>query len=216
MRRALEDREVPDLVHDRRAGLHAAGAGADHRDALALQIVFRLPACGVEDRSLEIVESRNVGYRRPVQLTDGRYDRVRGELDFRTIFIARRDVPDILRFIETGFFDLRVEANVTADVVLVGAACQIEVQAVSFRIEMRPFVARLEGVGIEMVRRVDAAAGIVVLVPGPAAGVVLLDDRERDAGLLQLDRGQDTRHAGTDNHDVEIPQPLGGGFSLAS
>jgi hypothetical protein len=51
--------------------------------------------------------------------------------------------------------------------------------------EARPVRIRLERVRVEVVRDVDAQIGEVVLVPGPADVVVLLEDRERDPGLLE-------------------------------
>src|SRR5689334_265934 len=56
VRRALEYGQVPDLAGDGLDGLHAGGAGADHGDALALEIDRLLrPARGVEGLALEIV-----------------------------------------------------------------------------------------------------------------------------------------------------------------
>ena len=48
-----------------------------------------------------------------------------------------------------------------------------------------------------MVGRIDAAARIAVFVPGAADGVVLFDDGEGDAGLLQADGGAGGGAVGT-------------------
>ena len=66
--------------------------------------------------------------------------------------------------------------------------------------ELAPLVARLERVAVEVVADVDAAAGVGVLVPGAADAGVLLDDRERDARLLEPDAGEQARLAAAD-HD---------------
>ncbi len=54
-----------------------------------------------------------------------------------------------------------------------------------------------------MVGAVHAAAGVGVLEPGAADVGVLLEDRMRDARLLQADRRVDPGHAGTDDGHVE-------------
>ena len=56
-----------------------------------------------------------------------------------------------------------------------------------------------------MVGDVHPAAGIGVLLPGAADVVVLLEDREVDAGLLQAVGGDDPAHPGADDGDVERP-----------
>ena len=66
-----------------------------------------------------------------------------------------------------------------------------------------PVVGGLEGVAVEVVADVDAAAGVAVLAPGAADAGVLLDDRERDAGLLQPDAGEQAGLAAADHDDRE-------------
>jgi hypothetical protein len=68
---------------------------------------------------------------------------------------------------------------------------------VALRIKLRPFVAWLEGIGIEVVRGIETAAQITVLVPSPAGCLVLFDQRERYVGLLNLNHGQQPQHAST-------------------
>ncbi len=55
-----------------------------------------------------------------------------------------------------------------------------------------------------MIGIVDAATGIAVLQPCPADVVVLFEDDERDAGLLQTVRGEQARHPGADDHHPEV------------
>ncbi len=57
-----------------------------------------------------------------------------------------------------------------------------------------------------MIRRIDAAAGIAVLIPGAANGVVLLEDDKGDAGLAQLNAGVEAGHAGSDDDDFGVLQ----------
>ena len=56
---------------------------------------------------------------------------------------------------------------------------------------------------VEVVRRVDAGARVAVVPPGAADGGVLLEIDERDAGLLQVDRRAQARHAGADDEHLE-------------
>ena len=55
-----------------------------------------------------------------------------------------------------------------------------------------------------MIGVVDPAARIGVFVPGAADIGVLLDDLERDAGLLQADAGEKARHAGADHNHMQL------------
>ena len=52
-----------------------------------------------------------------------------------------------------------------------------------------------------MAADVDPCAGIVVLPPGAARALVLLDDREGQPGLRQADAGEDPAHAAADHDD---------------
>ncbi len=76
---------------------------------------------------------------------------------------------------------------------------------------MRPVVIGLERIGIKMVRRIDAAAGIDVFIPGAADSIVLFQDNKRDAGLLQLNSCIEAGHAGADDDDLDAVQPVGAG-----
>ena len=97
-----------------------------------------------------------------------------------------------------------IEFHEFADAVFFRDAAEIGPQLVLRRIMLRPVVIRLEGIGIEVVRVVDAAAGIGVLEPGAAHIAVLVHDRERDACLLEPDRGQHAGHARADDQHAKI------------
>src|SRR3954463_1653533 len=62
-----------------------------------------------------------------------------------------------------------------------------------------------------MVGRIDAAARVVVLEPGAADGLVLLENDEWDAKLEELDARAESRFAGADDGYLEIIQPRVGG-----
>ena len=83
---------------------------------------------------------------------------------------------------------------------VVGAVAEVVEQHVLRREVERPVVALRERVAVVVVRVVDPAAGIAVLPPRAADFAVLLDDHEGDAGLVQAVRGEQTGHAGPDDH----------------
>ena len=70
---------------------------------------------------------------------------------------------------------------------------------------MAPLRVRREGVAVEVRGHVAGDARVGVLAPGPAEAIGLLVDREVvEAGLLQLDRAEDARHAGADDDDARL------------
>ncbi len=125
--------------------------------------------------------------------------------------VADADLPDGVGLVEGRLLDLGLETDVSAQAVLLGDALEVGQQHRLRREVVRPLVVGLERVGIEVARIVDAAVRIAVLEPGAADVGVLLDDRERDAGLLQPDAGQQSRHAGADHHHRQLRR---GGLQL--
>ena len=57
--------------------------------------------------------------------------------------------------------------------------------------EMVPVIVIVERIGVEMVGGIDADPGIGIFIPGAANIVILLDDREGNAGFLHLDTHAD-------------------------
>src|ERR1700712_3001296 len=66
----------------------------------------------------------------------------------------------------------------------------------------RPWISRAERERIGMVRRIDAAAGVAVDIPGTAELRVLLDDGVGNAELAERDSERDGADAGADDQDV--------------
>src|SRR4029079_14162484 len=71
-----------------------------------------------------------------------------------------------------------------------------------------PLVWRAERERIVMVRRIDAAAGIAVDVPGAAELGILLDDGVGDAEAAEGYAQRDGADAGADDQHVLLCQPL--------
>jgi hypothetical protein len=84
--------------------------------------------------------------------------------------------------------DLRLEADLVADAVLVHAGLEVGLELAALREELRPFRIGLEGVAVEVVADVHAAPGVGILEPGSPDVRVLLDHRVRNSGLLEADR----------------------------
>ena len=200
----------PTIGRDLGDELHRARAGADHRDALAREVDVVVPArpSGTTARR---TSSRpgDVRERRAVELADRADDRVglerllacRRRSRTRTVQRQRR------RPTTSADSDLGPEADVLAQVERVGAAPEVVEQHVLGREVERPVVALRERVAVVVVRVVDAAARIRVLEPGAADVVVLLEDHERHAGLLQPVGGEQARHAGADDQRRRSRRP---------
>ena len=194
-----------DVGRDRRRDLEAARAGADHRDPLAGRGRRRGPSG----------PSGTTGRRTcPGPGMSGRF----GRLSWPTAEITAR--ADERRL---GAVGGRARAPTTSPTsssqsapstsvshrtcgstpCLRHHAVEVRLQLGLLREELGPVVARLEAVAVEVVADVDAGARIGVLPPGAADAGVLLDDRERDAGLLEPDAGEQARLAAADHHDRE-------------
>ena len=94
---------------------------------------------------------------------------------------------------------LGAEADVRAQVEVVGAGAEVVEQHVLGAELLRPVVALRERVAVEVVGHVDPAPGVAVLEPRAADVVVLLEDTTRDAGLAEPVGGDEARHAGADD-----------------
>ena len=131
-----------------------------------------------------------------------------------TVGTAQCDLPRARAVVPARGDDLRVPADVRLDAVALhdvgevrldlGLACEV----------LGPMIARFERVAVEVVADVDAATGVGVLEPRAADLRVLLDDRERNPGLLQPDAGEKARLAATDDHDREGRTRLRSGVEL--
>src|SRR5260221_381779 len=97
-----------------------------------------------------------------------------------------------------------LELDMLPDPERVRAAGEVIEEYVLGREVQRPVVPLRERVAVVVIGIVDAATWIAVLQPCPADVVVLFEDDERDAGLLQTVRGEQARHPGADDHHPEV------------
>ena len=145
------------------------------------------------------------GSLRAVELTDRRDDGARDE----RLLAARRPRGSRTRHAPASVVPAaRATTSVSqrtcgVDAVALHHVGEVALQLGLLREVLAPVVARLERVAVEVVADVDAAPGVGVLVPGAADAGVLLDDRERDARLLQPDAGEQPRLPAADDDDGE-------------
>ena len=123
-------------------------------------------------------------------------------------FGLQRGNPAPLALIPARRFQFGVEPEMLADAVLGRDLLQIVEKFLPLAKIARPGISPTEGVGIGMVRRIDAAAGIAVDVPGPAKLVVLFDDGVGNAQAAERDAKRNRADPGADDQDVLLRQSL--------
>ena len=155
-------------------------------------------------QALEVLAPGDVGNPRPVQLAHGAHERIDPHRARRAAGVALQlHLPHRILFIEARRGDFRVVADVGLKPVPLDEVPEVVQQLVAPREVLAPGVG-LERVRVEMVGDVDAAARVLILVPGAADGVVLLDQGEGNARFLQAQRLQQPRHARADHQHVEL------------
>ncbi len=220
VRRALEYREVPRGLGHLGDGLHAGGAGADHRHALACE-AHRLvrPRGGMERLALERVDARNARHGRRRERADGRDQEARAV----PAAVLQGHLPGAGVVLVVRGSHPALELDVAAQVELVGDVVEIA-QRLRLRREMLrpvPFLQQLlgEGVLVGVALGIEARAGIAVPVPGAADTRAGLEHAHAHAELPQAVELVHARYAGTDDDGVVVQtRRLGAslGFSRGS
>ena len=177
--RALEHKNVLGLTSHLGHHLHAGRPRADHSHLLAREIHFFMrPLPGVIPRSLEALE--------PLELRDVRRGQTTHRRDEKPCAyrgaIAGGDAPEIVRLVEMGCGDTRVELDVGSQIKPVGDKLQV---AQDFRLAGKALAPGplLQDLFRETIREhvihafgIAASAGIAVPVPGAAhIGTRLVD-----------------------------------------
>ncbi|MNQ45450.1 hypothetical protein D3C85_592330 [compost metagenome] len=182
---ALVEVELGDLLLDLRDELDAGGTGADHRHALAGEVVVVVPLLGVETRSLEVLQAVQCRDRRGGQGAHAGYH------ELRRVAVAGGvlDLPQLVHIVPGQAGDLGVEQGLVLQPVLLPAAFQVALDLALLGEHARPVRVGLEGEGVEVRLHVAAAARVVVHPPGAAdAGLLLEQEEVVLALLLQADR----------------------------
>ena len=195
----------PDGLGDLLDGLHAGGAGADHRHPLAGE-AHRLvrPARGVEGGALKRLDALDARHGRRRQWAD------RGDQEARPVAAAvfHRDVPlarvvPVMRRAHAA-----VEGDVAAEVELVGDKVEIA-QRLGLRSEMLgpvPFLQQLlrEGIAVGVAFGIEARAGIAIPVPRAADARPGLEHADPQPELAQPVELIEARYARADDEGVEV------------
>ena len=166
---ALEHGQVADLPGDCLDGLHGGRAGADHRDALALEVHrFLGPVRGVAGLALECFDARDARHGRRREHADG------GDQKARAVApaVLQRDVPGarLLLVVRRGHAALALD--VAAQVELVGDVIEIALGLGLGRevLVPVPFLQQFLGkrVAVGPAFGIEARAGVAVPIPGAA------------------------------------------------
>ena len=193
---ALKYRELFDNRRDLGDQLHSRGAGADHGDPFAGQVLGVVPAGGVHGDAAEGVDAVDVGRLGHGEHTAG------VEHESCRDFSARIELhpPQRPLVVELGGEHLGVEPDLRPDAVLVGAVFGVRLQFAAARIGARPVRPLLERELVGRRRDVHGDTGIGVPVPGAADVVAGLDDEVvAEALLIELDRGADAGESRADD-----------------
>src|SRR3954453_14094741 len=126
------------------------------------------------------MNSGDVRHHRVIELADGADENGALDLPLAAGILDERD-PAPAFLVEARRQQPGAEADVRPDAELLGGPFQIVENLLAVREIAAPAVAASEGEGIGVVRRVDAAAGIAIDVPGAAEIGVLFDDLIGDA-----------------------------------
>ena len=204
--RALEHREMARRLGDLLDGLHARGAGADHRHALAFEAhrPSMRPARGVAGLALEALDALDLGHGRRRQRADGGDQEAAG----MPAAVLQRDVPAPRLLTPVRGTHAAPELDVAAQVELVGDMVEV-FQRLRLRREMLgpvPLVQQLlgEGVAVGIALRIEARAGIAVPVPGAADAGAGLEHAHLHAELAQQMKLVEAGDAGPDDDGVVI------------
>ena len=203
--RALEHGQVAGGLGDLLDGLHAGGAGADHRDPFAGE-AHRLmrPARGVVGLALEGLDALDARHGRRRQGAD------RGDQEARAVAAAvlDRDVPvaGLLPVVRRAH--AAVEADVGAQAELVGDEVEIA-QRLGLGREMLgpvPFVEQLlgKGIAVGVAFGIEARARIAIPVPGAADAGAGLEHEHPQAELAQTVELVEARNARADDEGVVV------------
>src|SRR5216684_4362225 len=159
LRRPLIYRDGSHAIGDRRHELHRGGAGADHRDAFAVELDVVRPQRGMEHQAGKILFALEMSWRRIVELADRADQDRRLEIFHALVGFQRRD-PAALGLVPARRRQSGVEADVAANVMFERDLLEIIQQFFALREITGPVVARAERERVRMIGRIDAAAGI--------------------------------------------------------
>jgi hypothetical protein len=200
VRGALEEVDHARLLADLRYELHRGSGGADHRDALAGEVVVPVPLRGVEHRAGEGVEAIDVGPRKVVEHADGAHDDVCDD----GAAIVERESPGGRRLVPHGAPHAVAQMDVGEQAVLLGDVLHVGEDLGLGAVGLRPVGLDLERERVQRRLHVALAPGIAVEVPRAAdPGGLLEQDEVVDPVVEQAFAHAQTARSGADDGDVD-------------
>ncbi len=202
---ALEDREMCCLFGHLGDQLDGGRAGADHGNALALELDrIRRPVEGVECLAFEIVDPIDARHRWNRQRPDRGEDEPAGD----AAAVTEAEGPDIVVLVPVHRLDVAVELDVLPQVELLRHEVEV-LERLGLRREHLGPVPLVEeflapGVAVGEALRVEPGPGITVAIPGSSEIVVALQNRRPDTEIaesLDLVEAADPR---ADHDDVVV------------
>ena len=203
LRRALVHGHRLHAVGDLGQQLHHGGAGANHRDALAVDRQALGPLRRMEAHAGEVGRAFDARDLRVAQLPDGADEEARAQLRLAIGPLQARH-PLARVVVPAGAHQPRREADVPAQADGLDHLQQVGHDVFAAREVARPQEARPERQRVGVVRRVHAAARIAVHVPGAADLGRLLDDGEGHAELGQAGAQRDAADPRADDQHVVV------------
>src|ERR1017187_2139819 len=111
------------------------------------------------------------------------------------------NTPPSLLVIPTQLGDGSVELAVRPQIVFLDNGGEILQQLGLLAIELAPVIGWLKGIAVLVTANIDSCSRVAVLPPCTTWTWVLLDDNERQTGLLEADAGKNPGHTASDDHD---------------
>ena len=183
---------------DFRHKLDRRGAGADYRYPFAAQVVVMVPAGGMKQLALKILQAGNVGNDWFVQVAGAGHDSA-GQVEP----IAGLHFPEVFAFPPLGSFHRLIEADVIGNGVALGGVAHI---VEDFRLPGEgPAPVRFlgEGIGIQRRGHIAGAARVGVVPPGAAQICGLFQDHKvTEAGFPEANAQANAADAGAHDQDV--------------
>ena len=202
LRRALEVGELRGSARDRRNELDAGRAAADDADAAAVELDLITPARGMDELARERVEAVDL---RPAGVVEEALGADQ-HAEAVTVTVGRLELP--LAAVPGCRSDFRAKADPLAQP---GSVRDLAVVVEDLGLvgqEVAPVWVALGGERVDRRGNVDREARVVVLPPGPANLVRLLEDRERDAAALHAEARRHPRDARPDDPHRDRRRPI--------
>ena len=203
LRGALKNVEMRNLISNGRRNLESACTSTNLRDAFTRKVKIIGPAGRMKRRPVELFHARNIGHPRCIQRTGSTHDNICLNDICAAVRCSHFDRPGRRRFVPCRFQHLSVEATLFVHPILTHHPFEVRPK---FRLPTEvfaPVIRWLERVAVEVTTDVDAGTGIPVVAPCSSGTVGLLDDRVRNARLIEANSRQEPGLTASDHNDMK-------------